>query len=151
MPFLTDYKTIGGALLFVCVCAAPTTSARAQSAQSKMTASATIGRTFQVAPQTLPDVATDAQFRTIAEAAKVVQAGDTVLIHAGTYRETVVIEKSGTPQNPIRFEAAPGAYVTITGADQITDWRKETGASEKDNFYSMDWDRFGAGFWGQAR
>ena len=141
MPFLTDYKTIGGALLFVCVCAAPTTSARAQSAQSKMTAPATIGRTFQVALQTLPDVATDAQFRTIAEAAKIAQAGDTVLIHAGTYRETVVIEKSGTPQNPIRFEAAPGAYVTITGADQITDWRKETGASEKDNFYSMDWGR----------
>lgn len=105
------------------------------------TVPATAGRTFHVAPKPLPDVPDDAQFRTIAEAAKLVGPGDTVLIHSGTYRETVLVENSGTPDKPIRFLAAPGAYVLLTGADQLTNWRKETGADEKDNIYSTEWDR----------
>ena len=130
---------LAGALL---VCPRP---CRAQNQLAPMktttTTPATAGRTFHVAPKPLDGVAANAQFRTISEAAKIAGAGDTVTIHAGTYRETVLVENSGTPDKPIRFLAAPGAYVMLTGADQITDWRKETGASEKDNLYSTQWNR----------
>ena len=77
------------------------------------------------------------QFRTISEAAAVVQPGDTVVIHGGVYRETVTIEKSGTALHPIRFIAAPGERVVVTGADRITDWKRE---SENQSIYSTAWD-----------
>ena len=94
--------------------------------------------TYHVAPQPLGSVAGELQFRTIGEAAKKVTAGDVVLIHSGLYRERVVVEASGTQALPIRFEAAPGASVVVTGADVLSDWRKEaeTGA---DNVFSTAW------------
>jgi hypothetical protein len=58
------------------------------------------------------------QVRTISEAASKVEPGDTVVIHSGVYRETVTIEKSGTQERPIRFEAAPGENVVITGIER---------------------------------
>ena len=67
----------------------------------------TLGRTWHVAPQALPGIEPTAQFRTIGEAAVRVAPGDTVLIHGGTYREYVLVEKSGTAAQPIRFVAAP--------------------------------------------
>ena len=39
-------------------------------------------------------------------------------------RETVVLKTSGIAQKPIRFEAAPGAHVVLTGADQLERWQK---------------------------
>ena len=74
------------------------------------------------------------QFRTIHEAANAVTPGDTVLIHSGVYRETVVVEKSGAREKPIRFQAAPGANVVVTGLDRLTKWRKEAGS-----VYSTVW------------
>jgi len=47
--------------------------------------------------------------KTISRAAELVQPGDVVRIHAGVYREKVIIKQSGTEEQPIRFEAAPGA------------------------------------------
>ncbi|MBN2136854.1 MAG: right-handed parallel beta-helix repeat-containing protein [Sedimentisphaerales bacterium] len=61
-------------------------------------------------------------FRTISEATAQAEAGDTVLIHAGVYREKAVIERSGRADAPIRIEAAIGADVVMTGADRITEW-----------------------------
>ena len=36
-------------------------------------------------------------FRTISKAAQIVKSGDTVIIKAGVYRESVRLERSGTP------------------------------------------------------
>lgn len=58
------------------------------------------------------------------------------MIHAGTYRETVTVAADGTAERPIRFEAAPGERVVITGADEVREWRKEPGAGE---VYSAPW------------
>ncbi len=94
------------------------------------------GRTLHVSPQALPGIADNAQFRTISEAAARVAPGDTVLIHGGIYRELVVIEKSGTAEKPIKFLAAPGEYVVLTGADEITGWEK---ADAEKQIYKTAW------------
>jgi parallel beta-helix repeat protein len=60
--------------------------------------------------------------KTIQAAASRVKAGDKVTIHAGEYRETVIIKASGTPQAPIVFEAAPNETVVIKGSDVIKGW-----------------------------
>lgn len=80
----------------------------------------------------------DRPLKTISRAATLVQAGDVVRIHTGVYRETVVITASGTPEKPIRFESAPGAYVVVTGADLMRQWRKEP-SPEGENVFSTDW------------
>jgi hypothetical protein len=79
---------------------------------------------------------TDRPFKTIGAAAKLVKPGDTVLIGTGVYREFVKIETSGTAAAPITFRAAPMARVELTGADQITDWRREEGTAE---IFSTPW------------
>lgn len=94
------------------------------------------GRSFHVSQQPLIGIA-EKQFRTISEAASTVQPGDTVVIHGGVYRETVTVEKSGTPSQLIRFAAAPGERVVVTGADRIIDWKRE---SDSESIYSTAWD-----------
>ena len=51
----------------------------------------------------LPGVAAADQVRTISEAANKVTPGDRVIIHGGTYRETVVVEASGTSHQAHRL------------------------------------------------
>lgn len=102
-------------------------------------ASPTSGRTWHVAPQELPGIAADVQLRTISEAAARVEPGDRVIIHDGVYRETVVVETSGTAAQPITFEAAPGERVILTGADVLDDLRKEPGHAGDQNIYSTAW------------
>ena len=65
--------------------------------------------------------------KTISAAATKVQAGDKVVIHAGQYRETVIISASGTTDAPITFEAAPGETVVIKGSEIIKHWTRDTG------------------------
>jgi hypothetical protein len=67
---------------------------------------------------------TERPWKTLARATETAGAGDTVLIRGGTYRERVVVKASGTAQAPIRFEAAPGEHVVLTGADRLTGWQK---------------------------
>ncbi len=100
--------------------------------------SAAVGtaRTWHVAPESLTGLPAEFQSRTISEAAARAGPGDTVVIHAGVYRETVAVEQSGTEQRPIRFEAAPGERVVITGADVIRKWRKEPGSG---TIFSAPW------------
>ncbi len=93
-------------------------------------------RTWHVAPKELTGVLPDAQVRTISEAATRAEPGDTVVIHDGIYRETVTVEKSGTAEKPIRFLAAPGENVIITGADEIREWSKEPG---DERVFSAPW------------
>ena len=56
-----------------------------------------------------------APFCTIGKGATEAMAGDTVLVLAGTYAETVNAVRSGTAGNPITFSATPGVIVTGNG------------------------------------
>ncbi len=94
-------------------------------------ASATV---WHVSQHPLPTVPVGKQFTTINKVANRLSPGDTVIIHSGVYRESVTIGKSGTEQKPIRFEAAPGANVVVTGVDRLTHWSKEPG-----NVFSSNW------------
>ena len=58
-------------------------------------------------------------FPTISAAADAARAGDTVLIHAGVYEETVRIRSSGDAGAPITFAAAPGEMVWMDGSDRF--------------------------------
>ncbi|NOX56097.1 MAG: hypothetical protein GXP27_16980, partial [Planctomycetes bacterium] len=61
----------------------------------------------------------DAPFQTIQKAADVMEPGDTCYVRAGTYRETVVLKRSGRPDAPIRFTAYPGEIVVLDGTEPI--------------------------------
>ncbi len=67
-------------------------------------------------------------FRTISQAAEVLQPGERVVIASGTYRECVRPARGGTsPAQMISYEAAPGAKVVIKGSEVIKDgWVQET-------------------------
>lgn len=67
-------------------------------------------------------------WRTIQKAADIMTAGDTCIIRGGTYRETVTLNTSGTSANPISFQAYTGETVTVSGADPVTDWVKDSGS-----------------------
>ncbi|MHC4324634.1 MAG: hypothetical protein ACYSUX_10215, partial [Planctomycetota bacterium] len=94
------------------------------------------GKTWHVSGKTLTGIERQQQVRTISRAAVLAGPGDTVIIHSGIYREAVVIEKSGKPDNPITFEAAAGAWVVMTGADRISEW---TGIKGDNRIYSAPW------------
>lgn len=93
------------------------------------------GRTLVVAPlhpraaDENPGSA-DRPLATIARAASLVRAGDTVLLEDGVYRETVIVEASGTKERPIVFAAASGAKVVVSGADVLDQWQKAPGENE---------------------
>jgi len=92
--------------------------------------------TYHVAQGELRGVPVTAVLRSLREAAARVKAGDTVIVHGGVYREPVEIAASGAPGKPIRFLAAPGARVVVTGADRLTEWRREPGEPA---VYSTPW------------
>lgn len=48
------------------------------------------------------------------------QPGDTCMVHAGTFRETLQPKNSGEPKKPIRFMAAAGARPAIDGTEPVT-------------------------------
>ena len=77
-------------------------------------------------------------FRTINKAAGIVKAGDTVTIRCGTYRETVVIDKSGSADRPIVFQAAEGHQVIVTGMDIVSGWKRVEG---HDPVWKAPWPR----------
>lgn len=66
-------------------------------------------------------------FRSIQRAASLMFPGDVCTISRGLYRETVRPEVSGKPDKRIRFQAAPGETVTLSGADEIQGWQPYTG------------------------
>lgn len=69
-------------------------------------------------------------FKTLEKAAEVAQAGDTVIIHEGTYRETLTPQNDGTVYAPITFKAAEGENVTISALEKLSGFAKF-----KDNIY----------------
>ena len=72
---------------------------------------------YYVAPNGNDDYpGTEAQpWRTIGKAANTLAAGDTVYIRAGTYRERVVPQNSGSVGQLITYAAYPGETATIDG------------------------------------
>lgn len=76
-------------------------------------------------------------FQTIDKAAQTAQAGDTVVVKAGTYRESVHLRHSGTAAAPITFLAQPFGSVTVSGADPIVGWTKVQGDAP---IYRVPWD-----------
>jgi len=65
-------------------------------------------------------------YLTITKAASVAQPGDTVLVHAGTYREWVKPIRGGADESKrITYRAAPGEKVVIKGSEHITSWTRQ--------------------------
>ena len=72
----------------------------------------------------------EAPWQTIAKANAMVQAGDTVTIKAGVYRESLLPKVSGMPDHPITYQAArladgTFAAVVISGADVFAGWERD--------------------------
>lgn len=69
-----------------------------------------------------------AAYTTINAAAHEAQPGDTVLVHAGVYRERVSPPRGGTEGSPITYQAAPGEAVCIRGSEVFQPvWKREGG------------------------
>ncbi|MHC4582717.1 MAG: DUF1565 domain-containing protein, partial [Planctomycetota bacterium] len=65
-------------------------------------------------------------YLTIGKAAQVARPGDTVTVHAGTYREWVKPVRGGTSENKrITYCAAAGEKVAVKGSERITSWTRE--------------------------
>jgi alpha-N-arabinofuranosidase len=63
--------------------------------------------------------------KTISAAAQMAQAGDTITVHAGTYRERVNPPRGGeSDQKRITYQTAPGEKVVIKGSEVVKDWQK---------------------------
>lgn len=75
-------------------------------------------------------------FKTIARAAQIAQAGDTIIVKAGLYRESVPLRKSGTEKAPISFVANPAGKVILSGADVVTGWTRVPGDAP---IYRIPW------------
>lgn len=60
--------------------------------------------------------------RTVQAAVDRAQPGDTVLVRAGTYRETVVFPRSGTAGKPITVRPFEGERPVISGCEPVTGW-----------------------------
>lgn len=59
----------------------------------------------------------DRPMRSVSAAAALAQPGDTVLIHAGVYREWVRPAAGGTAESPITYRTARPGSVVISGSD----------------------------------
>jgi alpha-N-arabinofuranosidase len=55
------------------------------------------------------------------------QPGDTVVVHAGTYRERVDPARGGTATQPIVYRAADGEAVAMKGSEPVATWKQGTG------------------------
>jgi len=66
-------------------------------------------------------------FATIQCAADRMKAGDTCLVRAGTYAETVRPARSGEPGAPIVFRNWPGERPRVVGTDPVTGWTRDQG------------------------
>ena len=74
------------------------------------------------------DGSADKPFRTINRAAAVARPGDTVVVHAGEYREWVTPRRGGlSDTRRITYTAADGEHVVIKGSERVTGWERESG------------------------
>jgi len=65
-------------------------------------------------------------YLTLSKAASAAQPGDTVTVHAGTYREWVKPPRGGDGENKrITYRGAPDEKVIIKGSERITSWTRQ--------------------------
>ena len=64
----------------------------------------------------------EAPFRTISEAAALAQAGDTVCVMPGIYREAVHPAHAGTKEQPVVYCSSEKGKAVITGAEPVKNW-----------------------------
>ncbi|MDR0886757.1 MAG: DUF1565 domain-containing protein [Clostridiales Family XIII bacterium] len=89
-----------------------------------------MGKEFHVAKTGSDNAAgtKDAPFLTVDKAAHVAAAGDTVIVHEGTYREWVRPQNTGLSNTRrVVFKAAEGEKVSIKGSEEATGWEKVEG------------------------
>lgn len=73
-----------------------------------------------------------APLQTIMAASAKAMPGDTILIHAGTYRERIDPVRGGnSAEHPITYAAAPRETVVITGSERITGWTLDRNSTWK--------------------
>jgi hypothetical protein len=71
---------------------------------------------------------TQRPLRTISAAARLAQPGDTITVHAGTYRERITPPRGGeSDSRRITYQAAPGETVWIKGSEVAKDWKPYRG------------------------
>lgn len=71
----------------------------------------------------------ESPFLTISKAASVAEAGSTVIVHEGEYREWVKPLHGGRSKvERITYMAAPGEKVVIKGSEQVSGWQKVEGS-----------------------
>ena len=63
-------------------------------------------------------------FKTLSKAGAIAQSGDTVIVGAGIYRETLTVQNNGTATSPIVFQAAEGEEVVISALEPIDGFRR---------------------------
>ncbi|GIE36152.1 hypothetical protein Ait01nite_091970 [Actinoplanes italicus] len=74
------------------------------------------------------DGSAERPFRTINRAAELARPGDTVVVHAGEYREWVKPRRGGlSDSRRITYQAAEGEHVVIKGSERITGWTPDEG------------------------
>lgn len=79
-------------------------------------------------------------FKTISAGVAGLKAGDTLLIVAGVYRETIRITTSGTAEKPILIAAEQKGAVTIRGSALVKGWRRSE--ENKKIFIHEGWDKY---------
>ncbi len=102
----------------ICLCAILLTTSGAMAATYYVDAQNPVASDNSPGTEAVP-------WETITKACRAAQAGDTVLIKAGTYREALMPKNSGKPGAPITFQAYPGDFVMIKGSKKITGFTKE--------------------------
>lgn len=83
-------------------------------------------------------------FKTLSKAAEVAQAGDTVIVREGVYRETLVPAHDGTATQPIVFQAAEGEEVILSANESVNGFALDDTYGEGIYKASVSWD-LGAG------
>ena len=65
--------------------------------------------------------------KTFQAAVDKLESGDTLLVHGGIYRETVIFPKSGTAEKPIIVQNDNGEKVVVSGCEPLAGWTKHEG------------------------
>lgn len=80
----------------------------------------------------------DFPFATVQRAVNMASAGDTVIVHDGTYRESVTFPNDGTPTAPIIIKAAEGEKPVISAFEEVTGFAPYTNPQNGVKMYTKD-------------